>query len=47
MRVEAKLTEKRFAKLEKIFEIRHEYMQNMGKEALKEAKAEEYFVRLK
>ena len=31
IRVEAKMSEKRFEKLEKMFEIRTEYMQNMGK----------------
>lgn len=33
LRVESKLTEKRFAKLEKMFELRSEYLQNVGKDS--------------
>jgi hypothetical protein len=47
MRVEAKLTEKRFAKLEKLFEVRTEYMQNIGKDALKEVGAQAYLDKMK
>ena len=47
LRVETKLTEKRFAKLEKLFEIRAEFMQNIGREAETEPTPEQYLERIK
>ena len=39
-RVEAKLSEKKFAKLEKMIEMRNSYMQSVGREAEKEPETE-------
>ena len=46
-RVESKLSEQRFAKLEKLFELRNEYLQNMGREGFDEISQEEYLDCLK